>query len=99
MNNPVDCVQAINVKFEGPKGLVLKSNMNSLDVNDHIKELTKSIASASISETHGGCFQVYYVGRRLFAGDGPQYNQESIRAIARLKSSINDEIYCTCTEI
>jgi hypothetical protein len=79
-------------------GDVLKSNINSLDVNEHILNLCSILENYSEPEKIKGHFEIYYVGFRMFAGDGPAYSKKSIKAMAELEASIGQDIYCNCDE-
>ncbi|MCP3931388.1 MAG: hypothetical protein GY705_20070, partial [Bacteroidetes bacterium] len=90
-------VKEIEVQYEMSNGNILKSKIDSLDVNDHILNLCSLMGKYSESERTKGHFEIYYVGFRIFAGDGPAFSKESIQAIAKLEASIGQDIYCNCS--
>ena len=98
MNYLKEYVKTLKVQYEMPNGNVLKSKIDSLDVNEHILNLCSIIENLSESEKTKGHFEIYYVGFRMFAGDGPAFSKETIMAIAKLEASIGQDIYCNCNE-
>ena len=72
--------------------------MKSLDVNDHIDQLIDEINRLPSSMRYDGRIDVYYKGKRMFAGNGPIYTAKSINKIAKINAEIGQDIYCMCSE-
>jgi hypothetical protein len=93
-----DYVQEVQVRYFIGDDVLCKSESASLDVNDHIREVANYLESSTRGEIRGGTFDIYYKGKRMFAGDGPNISPESIRLIAELHAGIVQDIYCMCNE-
>lgn len=93
-----DYVAAVQISYFMGDKVVYRSASTSLDVNDHIGEVADHLASLPGDCAHGGTFNIYYKGKRLFAGSGPWISRESILRIAALRAEVGQDIYCMCNE-
>lgn len=92
-----DYVAAIRVYYHHAKhARLLTSTSKSLDVNVHIREVARRIKELPLKNRTKGHFDIYYKGKRMFAGDGPAISRESIKLIAKVNAEIGQDIYCTC---
>jgi hypothetical protein len=92
----VDYVHEVSVSYYYNDQRKFKSISKSLDVNDHIMEVYLKVKKLINDEMKGGRFDIYYKGKRIFAGDGPIITADSVRLIAELDAEISQDIYCTC---
>jgi len=92
-------VAAVQVTYFQDEEVVCRSTSSSLDVNDHILEVADRLVSLPGTGSHGGTFEIYYKGKRMFIGDGPRISRKSISRIAALGADIGQDIYCMCAEV
>ena len=92
-----DYVKSVHVKYYFDNELKCQSDIESLDVNDHINQLIDMIYSLPENERYDGWIEVKYLGKRMFIGDGPRYSKESVIKIATIRAEIGQDIYCLCS--
>ena len=96
MSHLAEYVDKIEVVYLCKTGDKYQSTVDSLDVNDHIQELSKRLSLLPKEARDGGEFDVYYRGKRMFIGDGPRYTVKSLATIVSLGAELGQDIYCMC---
>jgi hypothetical protein len=91
-----DYVAKIRVRYLYNEKLKCETNIQSLDVNDHIDQIILLVNDLPEEQRSNGWIDVLYIGKRIFAGNGPRYSRESILKIASIKAEIGQDIYCMC---
>ena len=74
----------------------IRSSVNSLDVNDHLKELLDRLETneADLDESMGkSVFTVTYLNNYLYAGSGPTLESEVVARIGKFNAEIAFDIY------
>ena len=92
----IDYVQKVSVSYRYKDRLILESECNSIDVNDHIEEVVNKILDLNEMVYPGGMIEIYYVGKRMFIGDGPSISAKSVKLISSIDAEIGQDIYCIC---
>lgn len=91
-------VNRIKVTYVSPEDTKWISNTCSLDIDEHFDNLAKQFSEVILDEVKGGYFDVFYEGKRIFAGDGPSLSKLSIQLVAKLEASVELDIYCMCSD-
>ena len=86
----------ISVTYICKDGTKFVAISQSLDVNDHISVLSEVLSGLDLNKANGGAFEVFYLGKRMFIGDGPSYSSKSVKIMAKYDAEISQDIYCMC---
>ena len=91
-----DYVEAVHVTYCDEKTALYRSQCASLDVNDHIREVCEHVTANNLPR--GKTIDIFYKGKRMFAGDGPAISKNSIAMIHGIDADIGQDIYCMCNQ-
>lgn len=90
-------VKAVHVTYCDDKNDFYRSQSTSLDVNDHIREVCEEVMAGHLPR--GKTIDIFYKGKRMFAGDGPRISKISVAMIHGIDADIGQDIYCMCNEL
>jgi hypothetical protein len=91
-----DYVDSVSVSYCVGERFIAKSKICSIDVNDHIAMVIEEVKHNDMIDLSSGRIDVFYRGKRMFAGDGPHISRESISMIAAINAELCIDGYCMC---